>query len=235
MYSNIYKMNNLEKYIEDNELSYIIIDNNEGHKVTKGCESGKCNKNPYYHMLDVETGDEFIYLECKGPLYTKISMDAIDSIKELGTTLFLCKNGYIATNHNQCQFYLHQFLTDHYGHGKGQISVDHINRDKLDNRIDNLRLISQSEQNKNCDKRKRKYNAKVLPPELENITFPRYAYYCSEYIHKGKPNEYIREYFRIEKHPKQFGKRWASSKSMKKSLIDKLIETKKMASLLNDI
>ncbi len=72
MYSNIYKMNNLEKYIEDNELPYIILDNNEGHKVTKGCESGKRNKNPYYHMLDAETGDEFIYLECKGPNYTKI-------------------------------------------------------------------------------------------------------------------------------------------------------------------
>ena len=85
------------------------------------------------------------------------------------------------------------------------------------------KATAQSEQNKNCDKRRRKYNAKQLPPELENAIFPKYAYYCSEYVHKGKPNEYIREYFRIEKHPNQYGKRWASSKSMKKSLIDKLL------------
>ena len=235
MYSNTHKIDNLEKFIEDNNLPYVIIDYNEGHISKMGCESGRKNKNPYYHIIDIDNNDEFIYLECKGPIYTKISIESIDKIKELGTTFFLCKNGYIATNHKKKQFYLHQFLTDHHCHGKGQISVDHINRDKLDNRMFNLRLISQSEQNKNCDKRRRKYNAKQLPPELENVTFPKYAYYCSEYVHKGKSNEYIREYFRIEKHPNQYGKRWASSKSMKKSLINKLIETKKMASLLNDI
>jgi hypothetical protein len=41
MYSNNYKMNNLEKYIEDNNLPYVIIDYNEGHTSKKGCESGK--------------------------------------------------------------------------------------------------------------------------------------------------------------------------------------------------
>jgi hypothetical protein len=228
-------MNNLKNYIEDNELSYIITDNNKGHSVKMGCESGKHNKNPYYNMLDFETGDEFIYLECKGPVYTKISIESIDIIKELGTTFFLCKNGYIATNNNQLQFYLHQYLMDHYGKGKGQISVDHINRDKLDNRMINLRLLSQSDQNRNCDKRRRKYNAQQLPPDLENVTFPKYSYYCSEYINKGKPNEYVREFFRIEKHPNLNGKKWSSTKSMKKTIIEKFIQTKEKARELDSM
>ena len=39
-------------------------------------------------------------------------------------------------------------------------SVDHINR------VNNLRWATQSEQNKNTDKRTRKYNARELPQDI---------------------------------------------------------------------
>jgi hypothetical protein len=36
----------------------------------------------------------------------------------------------------------------------------------------------------------------------------------------------VREFFRIEKHPNQYGKKWSSTKSMKRTIIEKLIQTK---------
>ena len=120
---------------------------------------------------------------------------------------------------------------DYHGNGKGQLSVDHINRDKLDNRLENLRITTQSIQNSNQDKRKRKCNARKLPKELENIILPKYVNYNKE---EYKPNKF-REYFRIEKHPK-LKKIWSSSKSIKLNILDKLKQTKeKLYQIENDI
>ena len=41
-------------------------------------------------------------------------------------------------------------------------------------------------------------------------------------MNKGKPNEYVRDFFRIENHPNLNKKSWSSSKSMKLSIIEKL-------------
>ena len=70
--------------------------------------------------------------------------------------------------------------------------MDHINRDKIDNRLENLRIINQSEQNKNRGKVRRKKNAQALPEELEGIQLPKYVNYCTEVMNKGKDSETIR-------------------------------------------
>lgn len=48
------------------------------------------------------------------------------------------KNEYISCKLNQCNkmLYIHQIIMNLYGQGKGinNLSVDHINRDPLDNR-----------------------------------------------------------------------------------------------------
>lgn len=211
-------------YVEKNKLNIVLISQNNGHTVLKGCETGIKNKNPYFHIFDIDRDEEYIFMKCNNDIFTKISILNINEIKSTNSSWFLCKNGYIASNFNGHQIYLHQFLMNYYGNGKGKMSIDHINRNKLDNRIENLRIVDQSTQNKNCDKRNRKYNAQNLPPEISKMQIPKYCYYCSEVMNKGKPNQYIREFFRIEKHPNLKKKCVSTSKSTKISIINKLKE-----------
>ena len=45
--------------------------------------------------------------------------------------------------------YLHAYLMDHMGKGKGKLSVDHIDRNPLNNTRRNLRITTQKVQNQN--------------------------------------------------------------------------------------
>ena len=113
-----------------------------------------------------------------------------------------------------------------------KLSVDHINRDKLDNRLENLRIVDQSTQNSNNDKRKRKNNAKTLPDGLTQDMIPKYVVYYHEFYDKDKTKS--REYFKIEKHP-ELDKPIIGSKSNKLSIKEKLTEIKnKLNSISNN-
>lgn len=75
-----------------------------------------------------------------------------------------------------------------------KMTVDHIDRNTYNNRGDNLRWSTRSEQAKNRDRGARPYNAQPLPVEIRNFKFPPYVHY----VKKGE-----NEYFKIDKtHPK---------------------------------
>lgn len=111
------------------------------------------------------------------------------------------------------------FSVDAYSateYSQSEYSVDHINRDPLDNRLQNLRWATQSEQNQNTDKRKRQCTARELPTGIQQSDIPKWVNYNFE-------SQYNRCYFRIEKHPRL--SKWTSTKSVEATPQEKLAQT----------
>lgn len=222
------KMEKFKEYIENNKINCEIIELYEGHEATKGCNSGQDNINPYALVFDKDKKEQYYILELSNTNYTLISYDNINAVKKYNNSWSLAKNGYAVGFIEGKKLYLHQYLLNYHGNGKGQNSIDHINQNKLDNRLENLRIVEQSIQNINRVKIARKSSAQELPDIISNVKLPKYVYYCKEILHKGTDKETFRDYFRIEKHPNLDKKCISTTKSMKVSILEKLNEAKKI-------
>jgi len=162
------------------------------------------------------------YIVAKKENFTFIfDKDDFEKVKE--RTWYKISTGYIATsvteNNKKNQLLLHRFvmnLLDFPGRGATE-SVDHINRNPLDNRKENLRIVSQSEQNINQKKKVRNIvqlpeNCGILPNDI-----PRHIWYI-------KPNGAHGDRFAIEFKSENLV--WKSSSSKKITLLEKLNQAK---------
>lgn len=74
---------------------------------------------------------------------------------------YICisKHGYLIYSKNNRYYPIHQMIL---GKAPKGLVIDHINRDKLDNRRKNLRFVTTAENNKNSDFRDKQMENKVL-------------------------------------------------------------------------
>lgn len=155
--------------------------------------------------------------------FIKFVFDKEDEENVKGKSWHVTSTGYISSyyvyNNATVQLLLHNVVMSRMIFpGKGaKESVDHINRNPLDNRKENLRIISQTEQNLN---QKKKTRTLVKLPDDSGISpdeLPRHIWYV-------KANGAHGDRFAIEF--KTEGIIWKSTSSKQVSLREKLNQAK---------
>ena len=230
-----YHKNILEKYT--------VIECINGHYLTMG-QDANIMKNPIWKIK--ENNKEYLLMYCEKNTICKLCIESYQKILEYEInknngkkiTWFKLQNGYIM---GSADLYIHQIIMGCYGNGKGtkNISVDHIDQNSLNNALENLRLATRKEQEQNSKgikpgtKRERKTSAKDLPEGITQDMLKKYVVYYQEWLDAEHTKQ--REFFKVEKHPK-LDKPWATTKSNKSSIQEKLAHANKVVDdLENDI
>jgi len=226
---------------------YNVLEYIPGHANTSG-RSAYIMKNPIWKVLIDEK--EYYLMYCETDSICKLCPESYKIIKDYhngigkNVTWSKCSNGYIQShirNENDKTYYIHQIIMDCHGNGRGTktISIDHIDRDPLNNTLENLRIANDETQQQNKKgslagtKRERKHNAIDLPSGITQDMMRKYVVYYHEWLDKDKTKE--REFFKVESHPK-LKDVWFSSKSNKISIQEKLNQANKVVDdLENDI
>ena len=209
---------------------YDVIEYVPGHYAKNGVDP-YFMKNP---MWKVKENDKiYLLMYCEKNTICKLCEESykiilnFEKTQNEGNKLTWHKhaNGYILSSHKS--LFMHQIVMNCYGNGKGtkNVSVDHIDRNQLNNTLENLRIATREEQEQNSKgiavgtKRARKHNAKPLPEGITQDMMRKYVGYYHEVIDKELNK--TREFFKVEKHPK-LEKIWIGTKSNKISILEKL-------------
>jgi hypothetical protein len=242
-----YKTSHLQ-LIQSTYPNTFLTEYSKGHVKRTGMDAGIV-KNPIWKIT--ENDKEILLMYCEKDTICKLCPVSYAKILEFEQnnnngekcTWYKTENGYLTTRLSITgkMYSIHQVITGYYGHGKGTggkntetMSVDHIDRDPLNNTMENLRIATRKEQENNSrgimedTKRKRQSNARDLPDGITQEMLPKYVVYYFE-------KHTNRDYFRIERHPK-LTKYWETTKSREVSIHEKLRQAiEVIENLKNDI
>jgi len=245
--TNIILSNNI--IIEDNYHYYHneVIKKYNVIKYIKGHINCGIEKNPIWIILNNE--EEIYLMFCEPDLLCLLCKESYNKILDFEKNnrngkkfCWIRKNesNYVRANHNNSSIYIHQVIMNWYGNGSGTagLSVDHIDRNPSNNKLENLRIATSEEQHSNSKgvfpntKKGRRKDACVLPDNInQEYDFPKYiTYNVNKY---GKEKEFSREYFKIENHPLLNHRTWVTSTKKSISIKEKLQQAKDALEYLN--
>ena len=230
-----------QKYGSGTTASAALVTFKPGHTKSLGRTANQM-KNPIWEITNPHTGEiTAVVMYCEPNEYCELCPMSYQKILDYEAThnngekltWYKTTNGYISCHNN---VFIHQVIMNTWGNGKGTsvVSVDHLDRNPMNNRYDNLRIATMQEQQKNSKgtaddgtKRNRKHSARELPEGITQEMMKKYVVYYFEWLDKEHTRS--REYFKVEKHPK-LEKPWMTSKSEKVSLLQKLEAANKVVS-----
>jgi len=176
----------------ENQITTYVNMMNESHiKNKEMCENHRIfTKNVYLTKILEQKNDfnlDYVHIDHNDKKYVVFKLKTnfihcnlcvvdFDDFNKIKNLKWDCVNGYAASElkikGNKCYksiatLYLHNFVMGKLTfEGKGQTTtIDHINRNPIDNRKENLHLINQSEQNLNQNKKQRQ----LILPEHSHI------------------------------------------------------------------
>jgi hypothetical protein len=218
---------------------YDVIEYLGGHSKQFGIKAGMI-QNPRWKIRE-EDGTESIAMFCEPGVICLLCERSYDKIVQfereynegVHMTWHSHSNGYVqGCCSGKKTLYIHQIILNCYGNGRGTatISVDHIDRNPLNNKLSNLRtanLIMQQQNTRGIapGTLRERHSKKELPEGLSYDMFHKFVYYNIEVYNKAENK--TREFFRVE-HP-SLATPWCTTKSGKVSILEKLEQANKVS------
>lgn len=171
----------------------------EVYKYYRGIKNNKGTYSNPFVILHENHVKKYVVMKIVSKKRREVSRILIDyrDLKDvLHHNWYKLKNGYVQTT-SEPKTYLHRLIMQKYRINVNNYDyIDHINRNPLDNRLCNLRYATQSDQNRNQNKKERiddhplKNHPDVKPNEI-----PKYIWY------KKPRSAKHGDCFAVEKHP----------------------------------